>query len=454
MMNKTCKALSLLAFIGGGALPLQAQELSFSGELSLTARYYEDDGLFFGQPSSGVSYMPEGRFSFRTDLGFADAEFEVYGRADDRTGSELFDIQKAYLSRTGERWSVLVGSDIVFWGTTESYNPVNIINQNDTFARFDETRKLGQPMVNVNYESGALGTFSFYALLGFREPDLGTTSSRPRFIVVPDDDVAIFEKSTDKIDFALRNTNTVGIGNGSLDYAISYFNGTDRSPVFLPGCANRRFPVSVPTCNAVNRSIVNSYAGLQPGSPLPLAAQVFLNAPAATQAFLLSGASVGAVPYYQEIEQVGLELAYATGNWVWKFEGAQRFAQNEDYFLGVAGVEYRFNEAFGTPGALTVAAEYTYDDRSNLQPFTVFDDDIFASVRYDFNNRLATSITLSGLFDMGNGGDVYTLDISSRLTDSTQVSFSATQIDFGGFTDPLSLLTRDDYYELKFTYFF
>jgi hypothetical protein len=55
---------------------------------------------------------------------------------------------------------------------------------------------------------------------------------------------------------------------------------------------------------------------------------------------------------------------------------------------------------------------------------------------------------------MGNGGDVYMLDISSRLTDSTQISFSATQVDFGGFFDPLSLLTRDDYYELKLTYFF
>ncbi|MGR3382525.1 hypothetical protein [Roseovarius indicus] len=453
-MFKSLKLLGLVACVAGVGMPGQAEELSFSGELSLTARYYEDDGLFFGQPSSGTSYIPEGRFGFRTDLGFAEAEFEVYGRADSRTGSELVDIQKAYLLTGGDRWSVLVGSDIVFWGVAESYNPVNIINQNDNFGRFDETRKLGQPMVNVNYESGALGTFSFYGLFGFREPDLGTTSSRPRFIVVPDDDVAIFEKSSDKIDFAFRNTNTVGIGNGSLDYAVSYFNGTDRTPVFLPGCANRRFPVSVPTCNAVNRSILASYAGLRPGSQLPLAGQVFLNAPLPTQLFLLSGASVGAVPYYQEIEQVGVELAYATGNWVWKFEGAQRFAQNEDYFLGVAGVEYRFNQAFGTPGALTLAAEYTYDDRSNLQPFTVFDDDVFVSARYDFNNRLMSSITLSGLFDMGNGGDVYMLDISSRLTDSTQISFSATQVDFGGFFDPLSLLTRDDYYELKLTYFF
>ena len=95
-MFKSLKLLGLVACVAGVGMPGQAEELSFSGELSLTARYYEDDGLFFGQPSSGTSYIPEGRFGFRTDLGFAEAEFEVYGRADSRTGSELVDIQKAY----------------------------------------------------------------------------------------------------------------------------------------------------------------------------------------------------------------------------------------------------------------------------------------------------------------------------------------------------------------------
>jgi len=295
---------------------------------------------------------------------------------------------------------------------------------------------------------------SVFGLFGFREPDLGSFSTRPRLPILPDETHAIFQRGSDSVDFAFRNTNTVGFANGSLDYALSYFAGTDRAPVILPGCANLAAPVTPGACNAVNADIRRSYDSLVPGGTGTLFGQVITGATPATQAFLLGGASVGTLPYYRDIQQVGLELAYAAGNWVWKFEGAQRYTSNETYLSAVAGLEYRYARAFGGDGDLTFVAEYTYDDRSALQPVTFFDDDLFASLRYDFNNRLTTAVTLSGLYDLGSHGTVWNLDISSRLTDSTRLSLSATHIKSSTLADPLTLLNREDFVELKLSYFF
>ncbi len=454
--NSACSvalAAATTAFAGTSAL---AEGLTFHGELSLTARHFTQNGAFAGQATSGTSLIPETRVGLSAALGFADFELELYGRGDDRTGNEVFDIQKAYISAGTDIVSVLFGSDVVFWGTAESFNPTNIINQDDRFARVEETRKLGQPMINLNVETGALGTLSFYGLLGFREVDFGDGSTRPRFSTVPDDSRTIFQSSHRDVDFAFRNTNTLNFANGSLDYALSYFQGTSRAPVILPGCANLAAPTTAATCNAVNADIRASYEGLTPagtaGATLP--ALVAAASTPATQAFLLGGSSVGSVPYYQNIQQVGMEMAYAAGDWIWKFEGTRRFTSNEDYFSGVFGFEYRFVNPMGSTGDLTISTEYTFDDRSVLQPATVFDDDIFASVRYDFNNRLSTSVALSGLYDLDTKGKVFNFDVTSRITDSTRIGFSATHIDSNDPNDPLTALNSDDYYELKFSYFF
>jgi len=443
------------AFVAALAAPVAAQGIEFKGELSFAARHFPHDGAQPGQATSGTSLITEGRLVASSDLGFGQVEIELYGRGDNRTGSEVIDIQKAYFQTGNDFVSVLVGSDVVFWGVAESVNPTNIINQNDLFSRIEEERKLGQPMVNLNFETGVMGTVSLYGLIGFREPDFGDASTRPRFAVLPDDSRAMFDDvNNHDFDIAIRNTNTISFSSASLDYAVSYFQGTNRNPVVLPGCANRAAPVTEATCTAVNTDIRNTYESLAAGGPGALAAQVAAGATPATQAFLLGGTSVGTVPYYQDIQQVGLELAYASGDWLWKFEGIRRYASGEDFFGGVFGAEYRFNNVFGGSGDLTIAGEYAYDDRSSLQPITVFDDDVFASVRYDFNNPYGTAITLSGLRDVNTDGSVYNLEVSSRLTDSTTVNFTATHINSSSPTDPLTVLNNDDFYELKFSYFF
>ena len=309
-------------------------------------------------------------------------------------------------------------------------------------------------MLSVSFDSDSLGTFSFFGLLGFREQEDVVAGQRLRFDVVADGDRAMFE-SDDEIDFAFRNSNTISTANGSLDYAISLFSGRDRQPMYLPGCAFRQDTVDEATCDAVNESIRAVYEDLTPADigDDPIAG-AFDRLDPATQMFLLSGDSVGAVPYYQDLHQIGLELVYSTGDWQLKFEGAQRYTDRENYFSGVIGAEYTFGDVFDSAGDLTGAIEYIYDDRSALQPRTFLDDDIFVGLRYDFNNVANTSLSLSGLKDLDTDSTLMNFNISSRLSDNASIEFSTVFINADDTSDPLSGLDEDDFFSLSIEYFF
>lgn len=444
-------AISVLATLPVSAL---AQDLSFSGEVTLTARHFAEDGALEGQFGAGTGLIGATRLAASGDLSFGQFAVELRGRNDLEADDQYWDLSKAYLA--GELGNVqwLIGNDVVFWGVTESHNPVNIINQRGNYSSAEEVERLGQPMLAVSFDTDRLGTFSFYSLFGFRELDYQEAQERLRFDVVPDGDRAMFE-TEDTVDFALRNSNSISTANGSLDYAISLFSGLDREPVYLPGCAFREAPVDEATCDAVNRDVREVYKDLTPDDigDDPIGA-AFDRLDPASQVFLLSGNSVGAVPYYQKLHQIGLELVYSTGDLQLKFEGAQRFTEHENYFSGVVGAEYNFGDVLGSGGDLTGALEYIYDDRSLLQPPTFLDDDMFVGLRYDFNNVANTSLSLSGLRDLQTDSTLMNFNISTRLTDSAQIEFSTVIIDADDEDDPLSGLDNDDFVEVSLTYFF
>ncbi len=456
-MGKYMQMKPSVLFIAGLALTVPslgvAQNISVKGEAGLIARHFTHDGALPEQVGAGTSAIALAKLTISGDLSFGRFVTEIRASKDERTGVSHLDVTKAYVA--GEigkvRW--LLGSDVVFWGVTESYNPVNIINQRGSFADVANDDRLGQPMLKLSFDTATLGTFSAMALLDFREQTYGEAPERFRLNATPDASRTIFE-SDNRIDLALRNTNTISLANGSLDYGISLFSGRDRSPVYLPGCSLRKETVSESTCAAVNAEVQAAYEGLKLSDGNNYIRQVFDASNTGTQNFLLAGDSVGAVPYYQDMQQIGLELAYATGDWQLKFEGAQRFTERDNYFSGVVGAEYSFGSLFGLDGSLSAAAEYIYDDRSVFQPVTFLDDDVFAALRYDFDNVADTQITLSGLYDVNTDGKLVNLKISTRLSGNARIEFSSTFIESDDLNDPLSSLDEDDFFEVNLTYFF
>lgn len=445
----------LCLFSLGVFLPttLGAQDISYEGELELTARHFLKDGALPGQIAEGTGMIGSLTLAATGSLPFGQFATELHVSKDERSGVETFDLPKAYLTGDTGRFRWLAGNDIVFWGVAESFNPVNIVNQRSSFASAEDEDRLGQPMVMLSFDTPGLGNFSLYGLLGFRELDNAERQERLRFDAVADDNRSLFESDT-SIDLAFRNSNTLSTRNGSLDYAVSVFSGRERQPVYLPGCSGRTTAVTEATCAAVNQSVKATYEALPGSTGAGIDAQVFNALDPATQAFLLAGNSVGAVPYYQDMHQIGLELVYATGPWQLKFEGAQRFTERDDYFSGVIGAEYDFGDLFGTSGNLTAAAEYIYDTRSELQPSTFLDNDIFAALQYDFNNFADTSFSISGLKDVETDSLLATISVSWRLSDKARFDMSSTRIVADDPKDPLSALNSDDFFEIGLSYFF
>ena len=80
--------------------------------------------------------------------------------ADDRRSH--FDVRELMYQRVFDDFELRAGLGRVFWGVTESYHLVDIINQTDLVEDIDLEDKLGQPLVNLTLirDWGALDLFA------------------------------------------------------------------------------------------------------------------------------------------------------------------------------------------------------------------------------------------------------------------------------------------------------
>ena len=135
----------------------------------------------------------------------------------------------------------------VFWGVTESYHLVDVINQTDLVENVDREDKLGQPLVNLTFirDWGALDLF---VLPGFRERTYPGRNGRLRSEPFVDTNRATYESGAarDHVDFAVRWSHVIG----DFDIGVAHFHGTSREPRLPLECANG-IPAIVNSCNPV-----------------------------------------------------------------------------------------------------------------------------------------------------------------------------------------------------------
>ena len=109
--------------ISGAALcPLaaQAQDFSFEGDVTLTARYFPDDGALDGQPGAGTSFFGATRLAASGGLSFGQFAVELRGDRDQSADLSSWDLSKAYIAGEIGTTQWLLGNDVVFWGVTKS----------------------------------------------------------------------------------------------------------------------------------------------------------------------------------------------------------------------------------------------------------------------------------------------------------------------------------------------
>ena len=94
--------------------------------------------------------------------------------------------------RVFDQAELRVGIGRVFWGVTESYKLVDVINQTDLVENVDREDKLGQPLVNLTFVRD-WGALDLYVLPGFRERTYPGREGRLRSEPLVDTNRATYE---------------------------------------------------------------------------------------------------------------------------------------------------------------------------------------------------------------------------------------------------------------------
>ena len=388
-----------LAFVSFA--PTQAGSVELSGFVSAEGRLFLNPPLYNGQKDHNASLALSPEFYHEWRSGKESVTFAPLLRLDSADPERThFDVRELFYLRVLEGWELGIGVRKVFWGVTESAHLVDIINQTDLVEGIDNEDKLGQPMVSLSMEGGS-GTLDLYLLPWFRERTFPGRRGRLRtepYVYASD---PLYESSSKErhVDSAAR----YGVTVGGLDLALSQFHGTSREPAFVFGTDGNGRPALI--------------------------------------------------PYYEQIDQTGLELQFTGGPWLLKFEGIYRTSKRENFSALTTGFEYTLYNALSTQADLGILTEWLYDDRGE-RGGTPFEDDIMAGLRLALNDVQGSEVLLGVVRDLSGSATIGFVESSRRITDHWKVVVEARLFSSVDSTCPLFTLRDDDLVKLEVYYYF
>lgn len=321
---------------------------------------------------------------------------EWFGRLDptDRHRNQL-DVKQLWLDGNWRGLEVGAGITQEFWGVTESHHLVNALNQIDAVADIDGEDYLGQPMIKTAYHWPTM-ELALYVLPYFRAREFHEHGERlgpPLQITSAEYESGAGAAHTD---LALR----WAAHTDRFDIGIGYFTGTDREPVLGPAS-------------------ISGQASL--------------------------------VPYYRQIEQLGLDLQITYDTWLLKLEALHREGYSEAFHAWILGVERTFFQVANTNLDMGLIIEKLRDQRPADAPRSVFDNDLFVGTRLAFNNAADTNLILGVYVDDER---IYRMEVEHRLTNRWKLALTASSFDAPRPHLPLYTLRSDDYVSLSITRFF
>jgi hypothetical protein len=313
-----------------------------------------------------------------------------------RTHADIRELSWSYIARDYE-WTV--GISKVYWGVTEARHIVDIINQTDLVEEFDQEDKLGQPMINLALIRD-WGTVNLFVLPGFRERTFAGVEGRPRIVPRVEPNLTAYESSREDahVDFAARWSHYIG----DMDIGLSYFHGTSREPILSPA----------------------EYNG-----------------------------EVVLAPFYQLIDQFGLDVQLTRGGWLWKLEAISLDGNYTSYRQATGGFEYTFYALADSNADLGLVVEYLYDSRGELAT-TPFEDDFMAGLRLVLNDVQSTEALLGVIKDKDDESYLYTLEANRRIGDRWRLSVQAGKFVVDGLDESLKSFAQDDYLQVELGYYF
>ena len=393
-MKRYALLLPLVLFVA----PVHA--LDVSGNVAAEAQWFPRDAQFAGQFDDNLtlSFQPKLRQSWneRND----EITFELFLRADGKDDARQHaDIREFKWLHVDDNNEWRIGIDSVFWGVTESQHLVDVINQTDRLEGFDGEDKFGQPMLHFTTIQD-WGVFHVFVLPGFREAEFRSTEARLRQPLPVDTALTRYESSDgdNNIDFALRYSHFIG----DIEFGLSLFEGTNREPLLSPGLNGAGQPVLI--------------------------------------------------PFYEQMTQFGLDLQAIVDSWLWKLEYIHRDVNSEAFNALTAGFEYTFYGIFDSAVDLGTLVEYSWEDR-DINP-GVFDNDLFAGMRFAFNDAQSSEVLAGVIVDTDKDSTTLRVEASRRIGDSWKLTGEMQAFSSVDPADPLFAFSRDDFLLVELAYYF
>jgi hypothetical protein len=392
----------LLFFFSLTSLAVRSQDSNlgtFSGEVMLESRYFLNKGTYANTQQGDTSLLlrPEYSYSWNNDRKVI--TIIPYARLSQLDQEKTHaDIREMSFVASWESLELRSGISKVFWGVTEGQHLVDVINQTDSVENVDGEDKLGQPMINPTLVT-SWGNFDYFFLPYFRERTFSGEQGRFRGpLVIETDEASFLHKDQEKhIDHAFRWSHYYG----PLEWGLSYFRGTDRSPNFLPN----------------------------------------------TNASKLT-------PQYVQTEQTALELQYVYNDWLFKSETLYKDSQLvSPYLAAVLGLEYTFSNQFGGMD-IGLLYEWLYDERKH-QSITGLYDASFFGTRLALNDELSSELLIGGIIH-NQKGNLASLRVegSRRINDNWKWELEANVFSAPTSGTLIHQVKEDDYLQFSLSFYF
>jgi len=378
-----------------------AGQADWRGEIALETRVFTQPALDPAQSDSNLSLSGEVEYYTSWDEGRQSLTIKPFARIDQRDENRTHvDLREGVWIFNDAGLELRLGVDKVFWGVTEVYHLVDIINQTDIVENRDGEQKLGQPMLKVSLERD-WGTLDLFYLPLFRERVHPSREGRPRSQPRIADELSVYENGREKYhaDFAIRWSRSLG----DWDLGLAHFYGTGRQPSFSFGLDDEGLPALI--------------------------------------------------PLYEIINQSSIDLQGAVGEWLWKFEGLYRTGQGSSFFAATGGFEYTFYGIRDGSSDLGLLAEVMWDERGSRAD-TPFDRDLFLGLRWAANDVDGTELLTGVVADWNNGTRFFNLEASRRIGNDWKLGLQARLWSNVAPTDALFGLRNDDYIEFKVSRYF
>ena len=377
-----------------------AQSVDWRGNVTVQERLFFKPPIDPRQHGDNFSVAAQPEMYHEWDDGKQNISFIPFARLDQgddqRTHADIRELSWSYIARDYE-WTI--GFSKVFWGVTEAQHLVDIINQTDQVEDFDQEEKLGQQMAKLSLIRD-WGTVDLFVLPGFRERTFPGVEGRPRVIPRVEKNLTSYESSQEDkhVDLAARWSHAIG----DMDIGLSWFHGTSRLPILTPAQYNGEIVLA---------------------------------------------------PFYQIIDQAGLDMQLTRGSWLWKLEAINLDGNYVKYKRATGGFEYTFYGIANTAADLGLVMEYLYDSRGELAT-TPFEDDFLTGLRLTLNDAQSTDALLGVIKDRDNSSYLFSLEANRRIGDSWKLSIQANKFLADGLDQSLKSFAEDDYLQIELGYYF